>query len=45
MSYAYYGVVIMKLTDPNCPTDLRLIGLKNMLIDMIQIINILEGEL
>ena len=35
----------MKLTDPNCPTELRLLGLKNMLIDMIQIINLLEAEL
>lgn len=35
----------MKLTDPNCPIELRLLGLKNMLIDMIQIINLLEEEL
>ena len=35
----------MKLTDPICPTELRLLGLKNMLIDMIQIINLLEAEL
>lgn len=38
-------VIRMKLTDPNCPTELRLLGLKNMLIDMIQIINLLEAEL
>ena len=35
----------MKLTDPNCPNDLRLLGLKNMLIDMIQVVQLLEADL
>ena len=35
----------MKLTDPNCPNNLRLLGLKNMLIDMLQVIQLLEDDL